>query len=195
VRTGRPGRPDIHFHELGRFCRLLADGVPMALEHLWAERHARLTAVEPLAAAWAELRGRRRDFLTAQAVRKYLGHALGLMREIQETKPASGGGQAVGKRCCHMVRLLQDARFLVEGGEPMPWREGPNWRELPLSFRDGGRPVSEALALAGELTAAIDARKPWPLPEEASTAWLDGWLVGTRLVMLSLSGRVTGVRP
>lgn len=191
VRNSRPALPDVHFHELGHFCRLLAKGSPQCLEALWAERAAFVTPLEGLAAAWGTLRQERHRFLSGAAVRKYLGHALGLLREVQEAAP---GDRLAGKRCCQMVRLLQDAGHIVGGGGPLAWREGPESRDALLAFRRGERPPSEAVALAGTLVSAIDARKPWPLPEEPDHEWLDAWLVGTRLLLLGMAGSATGHR-
>ena len=172
-------KPDYQIHEAGKFCKLLLKGNPGIIEMLFTER---MCYESP---EWLELKAKRNGYLTRTSVRQYLGYAEGQLKKLFAHSGDGGlhtkGGKYSEKWAYHLVRLLQDARRIAQGGEPIVWKEDGEERRLLMRIRTGEMPQGQVEAHARALLAEIDGMKPWKIPEEASEMFLEDWLLRLRL--------------
>ena len=78
-----------------------------------------------------------------------------------------------------MVRVAWDAERIARGEGPKVWKEGREKQDL-MAIRTGEMSTEEAVKIADETIARIDASKPWAIPEEADTTFLNDWLLSMR---------------
>src|SRR3989304_1128620 len=89
------------------------------------------------------------------------------------------GGKYSEKWAYHMVRLLWDAKRIAQGGEPVVWKEGLE-RDHLMQIRMDLLTQEAVERLAKSEIAAIDAMRPWKIPEEADKRLLNDWLLCVR---------------
>jgi hypothetical protein len=167
-------KPDVEAHEVAKFCRLLLKGNPGVIECLFTDRFC-LTTGE-----WRTLQDERQRFLSQRVIKQYLGYGQGQLRRFDAgTRLHTKGGTAGEKWCYHMIRVLQDARRIARGGEPVVFKGGEE-RALLMRIRSGEMRPHACVNLAQSLIAEVEAAKPWPWPEEGDEEWLNGWLLGIR---------------
>lgn len=165
-------KPDYSFHEIGKFSRLLLTGNPGILEMLFTEDLCFVTE------SWIELKKNRKDFLTKQAVRNYLGYAEGQLRALISGKK---NGLANEKPAYHLIRVLNDARRIVEGNEPVVVKSG---KELEFLMKIRHNQVSrDEIEFMSEkeiydIKILVESCK---LPEKGNEIFLDNWLQKVRL--------------
>lgn len=170
-------KPDFQAHELKKFCDLLLKGNPALIEMLYTDR-ATYAASE-----WAELTVHRKEFLTQTAVKQYLGYAEGQLKRLANHGGKGGlhtkGGSYNEKWAYHIVRLLWDAKRIARGEEPVVWKEGLE-RDQLMHIREGLLSQNAVEQIAREEITAIDALKPWKIPETANEDLLNRWLLNLR---------------
>jgi predicted nucleotidyltransferase len=170
-------KPDFSFHEIGKFCNLLLVGNPGILEMLYTEI---MCVGSP---EWDALKAERNRYLSVGAVKQYLGYAEGQLRRL---KAGSGlhttGGQYNEKWAYHMIRLLYDAKRIVEGGHPVVWKDDGAERNYLMMIRNGAISKQDVEDTATKLVAEIDERLPiCGLPDIGDKNFLEDWLIGIRL--------------
>jgi len=168
-------KPDCTVHEVGKFCRLLLKGNPTIVESLFVERNFGARGL------WGALRAHRRAFLTRTAVEQYLGYCQGQLLRIEKGRSLArgDGGRPDVKWAYHMLRLALDVERIVRGEEPVVWRTGDE-REQLMGVRRGETPLAAVVADVKWRIAAVNAKKPWPLPDEGDRAFLNDWLLFVR---------------
>lgn len=157
--------PDYSFHEAGKFCRLLLRGNPGILEMLWTDR---MTYESD---EWNSLKQHRRKFLSQQAVDQYVGFAESQIKLIKR----QGFRE---KSAYHLVRLLQDAKRIAAGGEPVVWKEGEEREEL-MEIRSGKCDLTYIDMLAAQLLNEISENVK-DLPAHGDEQFLEDWLINLR---------------
>lgn len=181
--------PDLQAHEVRKFCGLLLKGNPGILEMLWTEKMTYETS------EWIDLKRERSRFLSAEAIRQYLGYAQGQLRKLSAHGGTAGlhtkGGEYNEKWAYHIVRLLLDAAKIAAGKDPVIWKEetDPD-REILMSIRHGQVTREFVETFAHIAIHKIESLKPWPLPEFGDKAFLDRWLMGVRINEMVGSGIV-----
>lgn len=175
ITTPEGMKPDCTVHEVGKFCSLLLKGNPTIVESLFVERG--FEALQP----WEDLRAHRREFLTREAVKQYLGYCQGQLLRIEKGQSLvrGDGGKPDLKWAYHMLRLVLDAERIVAGAEPQVWRTGEE-REQLMRVRRGETPIAFVIAEVKARIAAIDAKQPWPLPDKGDRMFLNNWLLSVR---------------
>jgi len=170
-------KPDYQAHEVGKFCQLLLKGNPSIVEMLFTDRMCFDTP------DWLTLKAYRKKFLSQVAVRQYLGYAEGQLKKLAHHTGNAGlhtkGGKYSEKWAYHMVRLLWDAKRIAQGGEPVVWKEGLE-RDHLMQIRMDLLTQEAVERLAKSEIAAIDAMRPWKIPEEADKRLLNDWLLCVR---------------
>lgn len=167
--------PDYSFHEVGKFCKLLLVGNPAILEMLWTDR---MFVETP---EWEQLRKHRREFLSKEAVKNYLGYTQGqLDRLMKEQSLHTSGGKYSEKWAYHITRLVADALRIVRGEEPRVWKEGHE-QEFLMRVRRNEFEWTFISDYVSEQIAIIDGMKPWNLPDLGNKEILEDWLMHTRL--------------
>jgi hypothetical protein len=107
-------------------------------------------------------------------VKQYIGFAQGQVKQI-ETKPEGNK-----KKIYNVLRLLLEAKRVMNGEEPKVWIEGEE-REMLMAVRNEEKPLAEYLQQAKEMVKEIEAHKPWKnLPDKVDEEWLDNWLLALR---------------
>lgn len=169
-------KPDCHFYEVSKFCRLLLEGNPGTLEMLWTEKMADWQL------EWELLREQRKRFLSKQAVEQYLGYAEGQLRKLKAgARLHTVGGEYSEKWAYHLLRVLGDSERVVGGGEPIVWKEGAE-RDFLMAVRDYQISCEEVVRIADEkIQAQRAALVESKLPEVADRDWLNNWLIELRL--------------
>lgn len=161
--------PNYCYYEARHYLKMLLSGNPAALEMLYADD---LYNYLP---EWDGLRAVRDRFVTQQAVDVYLHFLKGQWRRYGEGRSVgTTGGKPNEKWKYHVIRLLMAARQMAEGGPPLVWATGPAQDTL-MSIRSN---ELEFDGLAAELMAAVEARRPFPLPPEPDRAAAERWLLG-----------------
>lgn len=169
--------PDFEAHEVGKFCRLLLKGNPAMIETLFTERH-QMVFFDTY--AWKQLVERRRDFLTQRAVAQYVGYAKGQLSRLQSARPLhTAGGTYNTKWAYHIVRLMQDARRIAEGGVPQVWREAGPELDFIMKVRMGGADQVVIASWLHDMITAVE-RSVEKLPAEPPRDWLTEWLLRVR---------------
>lgn len=166
--------PDYQIHEVRKFCELLLKGNPGIVEMLFTDR----LCIE--SDQWKFLKSLRRNFLTQQTVKQYLGYVEGqLKKHAKGSYLHTSGGQPTEKWAYHMTRLVLDAKRIVLGDEPTVWKEGDE-RQLLMDIRNGETSPAIAEQFVKLKLAEIENLKPWKLPEQADVAVLNRWLLDVR---------------
>lgn len=167
-------KPDYSFHEVGKFCNLLLTGNPGIVEMLFTDRMCVSTP------EWDVLRENRRRFLSQRTTAQYVGYALGQLKRLRAGNylHTTGGGYNE-KWAYHLLRLLGDARRIVDGGEPVVWKEGPE-QEFLMSVRHDKVSRDEVERIADEQINFIAANEH-SLPPTGDKEFLNDWLVDLRL--------------
>ena len=172
-------KPDYQIHEVGKFCNLLMKGNPGVVEMLFADH---LTYNHKF---WTSLRAFRQDFLTAVAVKQYLGYAQGQLRRLREAKKLrTTGGRYNTKWAYHLMRLVGDALRIARGQEPVVWKTDEVVRGYLLGVRAGKYEQAEIEEAAAVCIAEIDGLKPWPISEVMPYERLNCWLLTVRRVFM-----------
>jgi predicted nucleotidyltransferase len=112
-------------YEVDKFCKLLAKGNPKVIEPLFAE-HLCFCSQE-----WETLKTLKSLAITQTTVTQYVGYALGKISDYKK-----GTGQDANKNFYHAIRLLKEAKRMVEGENPQVWFTGED-REYLMSIRRG----------------------------------------------------------
>jgi hypothetical protein len=169
-------KPDYQIHELKKFCDLLIKGNPGIIEMLFTERMIFFRH------EWAPLQEARKRFLTKGVVKQYLGYSVAQLQRLRHGKPVHSKGGVPGEKWCyHMVRVAWDAERIALGGEPVVWKTGEEKAKL-MAIRTGEWSTEQAVKEAEETISRIEARKPWPIPDQADEAFLEEWLLWLREV-------------
>lgn len=178
-------KPDIEAHEVRKFCELLLKGNPSIIEHLFAPKGFPSLTNGPFGVlyctdSWLILQEHRKDFLSAQVVKQYLGYALSQLHRLENKESLhTTGGQYNTKWAYHMLRLLNDAYDIVCGKEPIIWKEGKE-RDFLMDVRLGKYTQEEIIEMAKKKIAKVDAKKLWPLLEFGDRDFLNKWLLMVR---------------
>lgn len=178
VQAAEGTKPDFTAHEARRMAALLLKGNMNAIETLFTRHHAYASE------AWRELVRQRMAFVTAVAVRQCLGYAQGHIRQIQKGGTPQGPehlpvADKLHKRMYHVHRLLYAAQDMAAGRPPMVWFEGER-RDHILRIRRGEVGRDELLDSAAALVGALEAAKPWPIPDKPDAAVVERWLLQLR---------------
>jgi hypothetical protein len=129
---------------------------------------------------WGNLRDLRRQFLTKRSVEQYLGYARGQLTNLKHgSRLHTKGGAFNEKWAYHMLRILYDAERIVDGNEPMVWKDGPE-RDRLMAVRHGEFTQEQLESQATSLLERIEGKQPWDLPDEPPTVVLNDWLLGAR---------------
>jgi len=172
--------PDYQAHEVRKFCELLLKGNPAIIEMLFTDRGC--VGMEE----WACLRLNRARFLTRRAVEQYLGYARGQMRRLfTGAYLHTSGGEYNEKWAYHLIRILLDARRIVQGEEPVVWKEGDE-RDLLMAIRNGICGREKVESLAKDVLAQVESLiEESALPDTGDQAFLDQWLIDVRKAELT----------
>jgi len=166
--------PDYSFHEVGKFAGLLMKGNPTIVESLFTERMQYVTG------PWQELKDKRDLFINARTMRQYLGYAQGQLRRLENKLPLKTTGHEYNtKWAYHIARLSDDAFAMAGGGQPEVWYEGQR-RDKYLAIRRGEWDSTRVGDYVRETIRMTDALKPWKIPNEPNTKWLNNWLLNVR---------------
>lgn len=170
-------KPDYQIHEVKKFCDLLIKGNPAIIEMLFTDRF--YTGSDQ----WDQLLRVRNKFLTAKAVKQYLGYSKAQLERFRNSKPVHSKGGVPGEKWCyHMVRVAWDAERIARGEPPLVWKEGEE-REKLMAIRTGLWTAEQAIQEAEATIARIDASKPWPIPDEPDEGMINSWLLEVRREM------------
>jgi hypothetical protein len=90
---------------------MMCEGNPFAVETLFCCRHCYQTEI------WQELRELRKTVLNRQTVRQMLSYVENQMKKHKDKKSMPG------KRMYHVVRLLFEAKRIINGEEPVVYWE------------------------------------------------------------------------
>lgn len=113
--AGDAGAPDVAIYELGRFCRLAADGNPNIIELLFVDT---LTSSRD----WQDVAQIRSSFLSQAAVKKYGGYARAQLKKLANSTGETGstdsedGIRRRRKFCMHTARLVLNGTQLATTG-------------------------------------------------------------------------------
>lgn len=169
--------PDFQAHEISKFCRLLMKGNPGIIEMLFTEKFC---TQKYAPGSWGTLRSFRRDFLTQVTVDQYLGYAEGQLKRLQKgAKLGTTGGTYNTKWAYHMLRLLGDAKKIVQGKPPSVLKDGDEL-DMLMKVRRGEYTESDINTMARWRMAQIEDEKPWGIPAEMPKAKLNDWLIEMR---------------
>ena len=167
-------KPDIEAHEVKKFCELLLKGNPSMVEHLFAKEKIYADTF------WNDLLLHKKEFLSVQVVKQYLGYALSQLHRLENHQSLqTTSGKYNNKWAYHMIRVLNDAYRIAQGEEPVVWKEGVE-RDLLLNIRHEKYPQEKIVEMAKREIVKIDNLKPWPLPEFGNRDFLNGWLLNIR---------------
>eukprot|EP00026_Physarum_polycephalum_P004913 Phypoly_transcript_04939.p1 GENE.Phypoly_transcript_04939~~Phypoly_transcript_04939.p1 ORF type:complete len:562 (+),score=105.19 Phypoly_transcript_04939:362-2047(+) len=160
--------PDYAVFELLMFCKLVLKGNPKLIEPLFSTH---LCYDSP---NWVELQKVRSSFLSKSVISQYLSYVHSQLKDIQK-----GEGEKK-KKYYHALRLLGEAKRMVEGGVPKVWIDGEE-RDFLLSIRRGEREEEELVAKVAELQNEIKEKlQTCDLREKADVGPLNDWLVSLR---------------
>ena len=161
-------------HEVGKFCRLLLKGNPTMIELLFAQVDLDRESSSYRYNHWQTLVIHRKEFLTKQVVKQYLGFLNG---QLQRLKKKNGTST---KPAYHMLRLGWDLLSIVNGEEPTVFHMGKD-RETLLSVRRGDIDLEIITETVRTYIMAVEDAKPWDLlPDEGPRSWLNNWLLRIR---------------
>ena len=166
--------PDIQAYGVGKFCRLLMKGNPTMIEALFTDKGC-IQQRE-----WRALVRERQSFITARALKQYLGYVEGQLRKHAKGHNLhTSGGRYNTKWAYHVMRLLGDAERIATGRPPQVWKEGSERAQL-MRIRRGAYGPSTVRGMALEKIESIELLKPWPIPQEPNEAILNEWLLDIR---------------
>jgi hypothetical protein len=167
-------KPDFQAHEVGKFCQLLIKGNPGIVEMLFTEH------MQVETAHWSVLRANGEQFLTKHTVEQYLGYAKGQLTNMKRGgRLHTKGGSYNEKWAYHMIRILSDAERIVEGAEPLVWKDGSE-RDRLMAVRHGEWTAERVEEEAASVLDRIESKKPWNLPDEPPLGLLNEWLLAAR---------------
>eukprot|EP01103_Thecamoeba_quadrilineata_P014834 TRINITY_DN4523_c0_g1_i1.p1 TRINITY_DN4523_c0_g1~~TRINITY_DN4523_c0_g1_i1.p1 ORF type:complete len:248 (-),score=48.46 TRINITY_DN4523_c0_g1_i1:26-769(-) len=167
--------PDADIYEAKKYCRLLIEGNPFAIETLFCERNIYESD------SFRNLKKMRRIFLTKKAIRQYIGYVLQFMKKDFNAKNQN---RRRGKRIYHMLRLLMEANRILDGLEPFLWlsEDNPIRAEL-VAIKAENYVRSEfeirIKKLLEEVTHRVESTDCC-LPETVDEAVVNDWLISTR---------------
>jgi predicted nucleotidyltransferase len=172
-------KPDFAFHEGRKFATLLLKGNPGILEMLFTERMCIETP------EWCALKERRNSFLSKESVQQYVGYAEGQLKRLKAGSCLHTKGCGYNEKWAyHLMRLLIDAQRIVEGGEPLVWKEDGPERDFLMSIRrelvSRDEVVSEADKRIKFIYGILDS-EDCKLPAVGDKEFLQNWLVDVRL--------------
>jgi len=168
-------RPDHSFHEVGKFCDLLLKGNPGIIEMLFTDRLCRSMP------EWYTLRLVRREFLSRDVVKQYLGFMTGQMKRlINGQRLNTATGKYNEKWAYHIVRLSEDAKRIAMGGEPVVWKEGEE-RDFLMKIRCEEFAACDIQKIMEEKIQAVGFCLDMSLiPEHGNKQLLNNWLLDLR---------------
>lgn len=169
--------PDFQAHELKKFCSLLMKGNPAIVECLFTDR------MHTYSPEWISLKENSDKFLTKRCVQQYIGYARGQLHRLKaKTYLHTTGGKYNTKWAYHMIRLLYDATRIVEGGEPLVWKEfGSDERDLLMSIRNGEVAQEVVEDISNRIVKKLDEKLlTSTLPEDGDIDWLNEWMLNIR---------------
>lgn len=170
-------KPDFSFHELGKFCRLLAKGNPTAIEMLFTEHYF------THAPAWNRLVEIRHELLSMVSISQYIGFAVSQLGRLENAQPLhTTGGGFNEKWAYHCIRLLQDALSIKSGRGVQVWKEGKE-RDFLMSIRNGKFDKKEIIKIGRDILAEINSLVP-NIPQEPNLDLLNRTLVAMRIDLL-----------
>ena len=79
-----------------------------------------------------------------------------------------------------MARLSWDALIIAQGKQPVVWKEGETQEKL-MQIRRGEWSREHLERMVTTTLKLIEAMKPWLLPAEGDTAFLNDWLLRIRV--------------
>lgn len=171
-------KPDVTFHEAGKFVSLLLKCNPTVTELLWlpAELYEDRTPLGD------ELIAIRQLFLSRKYVRDaYLGYASQQFRRLRDRGDGSFSADTrkrTAKHARHLARLICQGVELYETGHLMVRLEFPDW------FREFGERVAAGDLEAVKYELAVAEVRfdeiTSPLPERPGTAVAEEWLMRVR---------------
>jgi predicted nucleotidyltransferase len=160
---------DFTLYEVKQFAQLLVKGNPFCVEACFAHNFCYVTD------GWDQMREMRKTLLTKRTVEQYISYCQN-QTKIFRSKP-----NRPGKRVYHILRLLYEAKRIVDGLEPIVWfPEGPERDEL-VKIRKEERTREETDQMINDLLEYIQSKQPWNnLPDEPDSKILEDWVIAAR---------------
>lgn len=170
-------KPDFAFHELGKFCRLLAKGNPTAIEMLFTDHYF------SHAPAWNRLVEIRNELLSMVSINQYIGFAVSQLGRLENGQYLHTTGGAFNEKWAyHCIRLLQDALSIKSGRGVQVWKEGKE-RDFLLSIRNGKFNKEEIIKIGRQILTELNNTVP-NIPQEPNLDLLSRTLVDMRIDFL-----------
>lgn len=164
--------PDVVYHELGKFCRLAAQGNPTVLETLWLDEYTHL------ALDGGELMFHRDMFLSDRIRKTYGGYAISQVEKLKRRGDFGSDLKArYSKHVRHCFRLLIQGAELLETGEI---RVKLTPEERGLLFWLGEQSIEVVCDRFEVAFAAFDAI-PSHLPDEPDYDRINGVIAAIRM--------------
>jgi predicted nucleotidyltransferase len=175
---------DVTVYEARRFCTLLQEGDPFALEMVLASPRLCYQS-----AAWRELLLLVPRLLTRRAFGRCVTYA---RSQLEKFLKGVGKGKAPpGKRFYHIVRILWMAKDIVAGLVPRIWLEEGERRALLVDIRADRFSAEQLKDMAEQLLAVINGVSVAMLPAEVQPGLLEDWLMRARLRSLPTLAEAT----
>eukprot|EP00026_Physarum_polycephalum_P015129 Phypoly_transcript_15748.p1 GENE.Phypoly_transcript_15748~~Phypoly_transcript_15748.p1 ORF type:complete len:241 (+),score=41.60 Phypoly_transcript_15748:145-867(+) len=159
---------DVNMLEVGKFCSLLISGNPTIIEALYASNN-----ISKSLDTWENLKQHRKRFLSNDLIKQYISFSVGQVAQIK-SKPENNK-----KKIYNAIRLLMEARRLIEGKEPRVWLDGTDHQYL-MDIRNEKYDLQELLQQAQATIDELQAKKPWNLLSKVDEEWVNQWLINHR---------------
>jgi len=192
-------QPDYVIYEVAYFCRLLLKGNPKLVEPLFVE-HLCYQSPE-----WKELKKIRNSFITKNTIHQYVGYSMAQLGQAQRSSKQQQQQQQQqqhsqsqeekqeknqddvksreSKKYYHTIRLLLEAKRMIEGKEPTVWfnDDDPN-RDYLMSIRRGVLPPEQLHLSVNQMKTDVHnaLEADIGIPEQTDKQPLDKWLVSIR---------------
>ncbi|MFC6884518.1 MULTISPECIES: DNA polymerase beta superfamily protein [Actinomadura] len=175
-------RPDVTFHEAGKYASLALNVNPTVTELMWLPDEL----YETRTALGDRLIGIRTAFLSAQRVRDaYLGYAASQFRRLESRGDGSFSADTrkrTAKHARHLARLVhQGLRLYATGGLDVRLTD-PQWY-LGFGERVAAGELEEARRVMADAESRFDATRT-PLPDAPDRARVEDWLHAVRAAHL-----------
>lgn len=169
-------KPDITFHEVGKFVKLALNVNPTVTELMWLDSYDCTTEFGE------QLIKLRKSFLSKNRVRNaYLGYATQQFSRLKNREDGSFSSDTrkrTAKHARHLGRLLHQGLGLYSTGNLKVKLENPEWYfEFGDSVAQGNTDIARKLLTATEIK--FDETKT-PLPDHPDEILVERWLLDVR---------------
>ena len=175
-------KPDVTFHEAGKYAALCLNVNPTVTELLWLPEDL----YETRTALGDHLIGIRAAFLSAHRVRDaYLGYAVSQFKRLETRGDGSFSADTrkrTAKHARHLARLVHQGLQLYRSGELDVRLANPDWYR-GFGERVAGGDLDEARRVLAEAEADFAGVRT-PLPDEPDRARVEEWLHEVRAAHL-----------